>query len=81
MRIRLKSASKVKFQAIYYANLVHYFPAENMAQLEQNALIRNPFQTDISIKFLLAANEAQLIDLSCDENLRGKFSDVFEFLA
>jgi len=78
MRVPLKSASKVKFQAIwscYYAKFVHYFPAENMVQLEQNALIRNPFQTDISLKYLLAANEAQLIDLSCDENLRGKFSD------
>src|SRR6218665_1806249 len=80
MTVPLKSASKVKFQAIwscYYAKLVHYFPAENMAQLEQISLIRNPFQTDIglSLKLLPAANEAQLIDLSCDENLRGKFSD------
>src|SRR6218665_1276835 len=78
MRVPPKSASKVQFQAIwscYYAKLVRYFPAENMAQLEQNALIRNPFQTDISLKYLLAANEAQLIDLSCDENLMGKFSD------
>jgi len=24
---------------------------------------------------LLAANEAQLVDLSCNENLKGKFSD------
>src|SRR6218665_916310 len=78
--VQVKSASKVKFQAIwscYYAKLVHYFPAENMAQLEQISLIRNPFQTDIglSLKLLPAANEARLIDLSCDENLRGKFSD------
>src|SRR6218665_1098745 len=67
-RVPLKSASKVKFQAIwscYYAKLVHYFPAENMAQLEQNALIRNHFQRDISLKYLHAANEAQLIHLSC----------------
>jgi len=27
------------------------------------------------LNFLLTANEAQLVDLSCKENLKGKFSD------
>ena len=46
-----------------------------MAQLEQQAWIRDNFQADITEVTLFAANEAQLADLSCNENLEGKFSD------
>ena len=46
-----------------------------MAQLEQHAWIRNPFQADITKATLSAANEAQLIDLSCDGTLKGKLSE------
>ena len=46
-----------------------------MAQLEQQAWIRDPFQADITEVTLFAANEAQLADLSCNGNLEGKFSD------
>ena len=46
-----------------------------MAQLEQHAWIRNPFQADITKATLSAANEAQLIDLSCDRTLKGKLSE------
>ena len=53
--------------------IVHYFSAENKAQLEQYAWIRNPFQADITKVTLSAANEAQLIELSCDGTLKEKF--------
>ena len=34
-----------------------------MAQLEQDAWIRNPFQADITKFILFASNEAQLINI------------------
>ena len=46
-----------------------------MAQLEQHAWIRNPFQVDLTKASLSAAYEAQLIDLSCDGTLKGKLSE------
>jgi len=45
-----------------------------MAQLEQNAWIRNHFQAASTEVILFAANEAQTIDLSCGQNPKGKFS-------
>lgn len=52
-----------------------YFPVENIVQMEQYVWIRNPFQADFTKLTLSAANEAQLIDLSCDGAFRDKFSE------
>ena len=60
---------------LLHAKFVHYFSGKNIAQLEQKlgsiTLIKRIL---VSLKCLLAANEASLIGLSCDENLQGKFS-------
>ena len=63
-----------KFLELLHGNVVHYFPAGNMVQHEQNVWICKPFQVDITKVVLFAANETQLIDLSCDGNLKGKFA-------
>ena len=46
-----------------------------MVQLEQNAWIRNSFQADITEVILFAGDEAQLLNLSCYEHLKEKFSE------
>ena len=58
-----------------HTKFVHYFPSENMEQLEQNVCIRNYFQADITKVILLGANEAQLTG-NYDDNLKGEFSRV-----
>jgi len=60
-----------------HAKFVHYFAAENISTLEQNAWIRNLFQADITKIILFFANEEKLTDLSYDENPMGKFSDSY----
>jgi len=55
-----ESATQVSFKStisshleLQFAQFVHYFPAENMPQLGQNACIRNPYQADIAKVFCL----------------------------
>ena len=73
-QVSLKNTISIHLGLIH-EKFVHYFSAENKAQLEQNAWIRNPFQADITKVTLSAANEAQLIELSCDGTLKEKFSE------
>lgn len=73
-RIRIKSTIANHLELLYAKFSLH-FPAENITQMEQYGWIRNPFQADFTKLTLSAVNEAQLIDLSCDGTLRGKFSE------
>src|SRR6218665_3720044 len=74
MRVPLKTVSKAKFQASSFASLARswscymqsvflIFLRKNKAQLEQNVLIRNQFQADITKvrPIFFGTNEEQLI--------------------
>jgi len=60
---------------MYMQSLFIIFLRKTWHNWNKNAWIRSPFLTDITKVILFAANEVQLLDLSCDENLKGKFSD------
>ena len=81
MRVPLKSVSEVglQFQAIWSCYMQSLFITflRKSWKLEQNAWIRNPFQEDIAEVILLAADEAQVIDLSCAENPKGVLGEQF----
>ena len=47
----LKSTVSSQLELLH-TNFVHYFPAENMAQLEQSVWIRNHFQADNTSYFV-----------------------------
>src|SRR6218665_1898153 len=80
-QVSLKSRPTISSHLeLLHVKFVHYIPAENMAQLEENAWIRSIFPEDINKIILFAANETQMIDFLCNENPKGVLREqIFYF--
>jgi len=78
MRVPLKSVSEVQFQAIwtcYMQSLFILFTWKTWHNWNKLLGSETLFKwTSPTLFFLSTANEAQLLDLSCKEDLKGKFS-------